>query len=68
LTPRRWQMFGEISGFFSVRHICNAREPQAQTGPYDVSAQNSRNLEAGSRLRVAVGCSIRSIISTRRGF
>jgi hypothetical protein len=39
-------MFGEISGFFSVRHICNAREAQAQTGPYDVSAQNSRNLEA----------------------
>src|SRR5262249_20266383 len=26
LTPRRWQMFGEISGFFGVRHICNARE------------------------------------------
>jgi hypothetical protein len=60
-------MFGNTSGFCGVRHICNAREAAGETGPHDVSAQNSRNFGAGSRLRIADGCSIRSIISTRRG-
>jgi hypothetical protein len=61
-------MFGKISGFFSVRHICNAREAEAQTGPYDVGAQNSRNWRPVLDLRAANGCSIRSIMSARHGY
>src|SRR6516162_2508947 len=48
-------MFGENSGFFSVRHICNARQNRGQAGPCEARARNSRNLAASFRFRASDG-------------